>query len=201
MSWNLQRPSLEGLLAAVSCLGESVSWDLLLLQELSRGGEQWPLQAGSSLGGHLLYTNPSRVHDTAVLVHRRFVGKIAAVSHCDHAVSVTLRCGSQKIQCISAHHPDSWSSDLEQYEGATERISDLLQAGVDHTVVGLDANTEVFSEGDQPLRTVGPCFSGSARSDRQELLEAGLLWPHCLALLNTWPAPQGTSPCGAWTHL
>ena len=82
----------------MSCLEENICWDLLLLQELSRAGEDWAQHAEGSLGGHMLVTNPAKSRDTAVLVHRRFVGKVAAINSCDHAVSVTVRCGAKKVQ-------------------------------------------------------------------------------------------------------
>ncbi len=77
----MQRPSLDGLLAAIDTLEEQVSWDLLLLQELSMPGESWPELAEAKLAGHMLVLNSEKMHDTAVLVHRRFVGcAVAAVS-------------------------------------------------------------------------------------------------------------------------
>ena len=64
VSWNVQRPSLESLLAAIETLEEHVSWDLLLLQELAMPGEVWPELAESKLAGHMLVSNPDKLRDT-----------------------------------------------------------------------------------------------------------------------------------------
>ena len=198
----MQRPSLEGLQAAIAHLETEVAWDLLLLQELCMPTETWPLTAESVLGGHQLLTNPAKIHDTAVLVNRRFLGcgRVVANFAIEQAVGVTVRCGAETVQCVSVHLPTSWETE-EDFVEAVELVADQVDQGATHKVLGMDANVELHYDRDDLLETVGPTVTGTRASARGDALLAGLLWPFDLKLLNTFePAASVAAAGGCWTH-
>ena len=104
----------------VQQISEVEEWDAILLQELSFNDEFLPLnEKEASLGGHKLVTNSEYPWDTAIVIHRRWMGFIRWFSVSPHAVWVGVRAEEEFTFC-SAHLP-SWVSD-ECFEQAVEEV-------------------------------------------------------------------------------
>ena len=132
----------------VQQISEIEEWDAILLQELSFNDEFLPLdELEASLGGHKLVTNSECPWDTAIVIHRRWMGFIRWFSASPHAVRVGVRAEEEFTFC-SAHLP-SWVSD-ECFEKAVEEVLETGRTKASGSIfVGIDANCNIDDNGDQ----------------------------------------------------
>ena len=69
----------------VQQISEIEEWDAILLQELSFNDESLQLdELEASLGGHKLVTNSECPWDTAIVIHRRWMGCVRWFSTSPH---------------------------------------------------------------------------------------------------------------------
>ena len=125
----------------VQQISEIEEWDAILLQELSFNDEFLPLdELEASLGGHKLVTNSECPWDTAIVIHRRWMGFIRWFSTSPHAVWVGVRAEEEFTFC-SAHLP-SWVSD-ECFEQAVEEVLETGRTKASGSIfVGIDAQLQ-----------------------------------------------------------
>ena len=101
----------------------------------------------ASLGGHKLVTNSECLWDTAIVIHRRWMGCVRWFSTSPHAVWVGIRADEEFTFC-SAHLP-SWVSD-ECFEQAVEEVFETGKSRASGSIfVGIDANCNIDDNGDQ----------------------------------------------------
>ena len=127
---------------------EVEEWDAILLQELSFNDEFLSLdELEASLGGHKLVTNAECPWDTAIVIHRRWMGFIRWFSSSPHAVWVGVRAEEEFTFC-SAHLP-SWVSD-ECFEQSVEEVLETGRSKASGSIfLGIDANCNIDDSGDQ----------------------------------------------------
>ena len=147
LSWNVQRVSV-GLSMLVQQISEVEEWDAILLQELSFNDESWSLEElEASFGGHKLVTNAECPWDTAIVIHRRWMGFICWFSSSPHAVWVGVRAEEEFTFC-SAHLP-SWVSD-DCFEQSVEEVLETGRSNASGSIfLGIDANCNIDDSGDQ----------------------------------------------------
>ena len=129
-------------------ISEIEEWDAILLQELSFHDEALQLdELEASLGGHKLVTNSECPWDTAIVIHRRWMGYVRWFSTSPHSVWVGIRADEEFTFC-SAHLP-SWVSD-ECFEQAVEEVLEIGKSKASGSIfVGIDANCNIDDNGDQ----------------------------------------------------
>lgn len=182
VSWNVQRPSFAGFLEVCRLADATLEWDALLLQEVAgAGGGQadWVVRVEAELGGHRVLWNEHKPHDTAVVLHRRWDGRLVSSSSSPWAVLVSLRGAAGVFSMGSVHLPDSSHPD-HIYEEALAEVSAQLPAAGGITL-GMDANAELAWE------------EGGATRDGNSY-RAGLF--------ADWLAAAGLQDCAqpAWTR-
>ena len=132
----------------VQQISEIEEWDAILLQELSFNDEFLPLdELEASLGGHKLVTNSECPWDTAIVIHRRWMGCVRWFSTSPHAVWVGIRADEEFTFCSA--HLQSWVSD-ECFEQAVEEVLETGRTKASGSIfVGIDANCNIDDNGDQ----------------------------------------------------
>ena len=146
----------------LSLLDESVVWDALLVQELAeatRTEEEVQSYIGGMLGGHILYTNPHKPWDTAVVLHRRWAQRRKQVASNPFCVAVVVEGENrQRAVFASGHLPSQRGHTDDEYHEALEATEVLLrglQRPGSTTVLGVDANAQLEDErGGLPGRVV-----------------------------------------------
>ena len=132
----------------VQQISEAEEWDAILLQELSFNDEYLlPDELEASLGGHKLVTNAECPWDTAIVIHKRWMGHIRWFSSSPHAVWVGVHAEEEFTFC-SAHLP-SWVSD-ECFEQSAEEILETGRSKASGSIfLGIDANCNIDDCSDQ----------------------------------------------------
>ena len=101
----------------------------------------------ASLGAHKLVTNAECPWDTAIVIHRLWMGFIRWFSSSPHAVWVGV-CAEEEFTFCSAHLP-SWVSD-ECFEQCVEEVLETGRSKASGSIfLGIDANCNIDDSGDQ----------------------------------------------------
>ena len=67
---------MQGFTDVMCHLTNTVQWDVLLLQEVVPVGQSWPETIEGALGGHRVVFNPQRLHDSMLVIHRKWQGRL-----------------------------------------------------------------------------------------------------------------------------
>ena len=154
-SWNIQRVD-RGLKDVVQHMDDNGPWDFALLQEVAsafgrRSLEEVEEAVGGGLRGHMLYLNPARPWDCAVVAHRRWAQRKLRVLSCPAGVLVQFAADQDRVLNVASIHLPTMRSPLEEYEMALDEVDQMLRAASTgrprHScLLGVDANSQLDEE-------------------------------------------------------
>lgn len=116
-------------------------WDFGLLQEVgmpNRPTENFVRH----VGGHTVYFNTERPDDTALLVHRRWEGRLRRLRCHRWAMYGTFENGGFKVTVGTVHLPTAWDCDVEALLSVLSDLATFIAGvGEGDVFLGIDTNT------------------------------------------------------------
>ena len=189
MSWNVCRLGTKQWNSVLRQLYRHVDLDVLFVQERAGPRATWPKPV-QQMGNFVAYGNPDALHDAAVLLSRRWAGKVRWKGHFRYAVAVVAGDVNGDLWLFLSFHWPTSASSVGVFETAVHNTGQLVR-GIpaeykpQHMVLAGDVNIELS----QNHGRVGILSASSLHLSRRPQAVFDFLDSFGLGVLNTYPLP------------